>query len=289
MTTVPYLPHFIAEQAKLLEDVGIECARAEIEWILCHVLEVDRLNLYLHGQELLDDRALRRISEIVARRRERYPLQFILQEAWFYGRKFYVNEAVMAPTPETETLCEAAIKFLRLSGIRSPRVLDLGTGSGVIAVTMAAELPDASAVALDISADALAVARRNASELGVADRIKFRKSNHFSALQAAERFDVILSNPPYITEAEYPTLQKEVLHDPRIAMLGGRDGLDVIRVIVRDSPNYLAPGGRIMFEVGYGQAEAVAALTEGDSRYVSFSYLKDLAGVDRVVILGCAE
>jgi release factor glutamine methyltransferase len=286
---VPYLPHFISERAKLLEDVGIDCARVELEWILCHVLDVDRLNLYLHGQELLDEKAMQRIDQILERRRERYPLQFILQESWFYGRKFFVNESVMAPTPETETLCETGIKFLHARGATKPRLLDLGTGSGVIAVTMAAELPESTVVALDISEAALDVARRNAADMDVADRIEFRQSDFFSALRYGEKFDLILSNPPYICDGEYPTLQKEVLHDPKIAMVGGEDGLDPVRVILRDGPNYLAPGGRIMFEVGYDQAEKVAQMTESDARYQYFAYIKDLAGVDRVIILGCAE
>jgi release factor glutamine methyltransferase len=289
MVEVPHLPHFISQRARILEDAGIECAHAEMEWILCHVLGVDRLNLYMHGHELLDEAALGRIEEIIARRRERYPLQFILEEAWFYGRKFYVNPSVMAPTPETETLCEAAIKFLRLRHVKTPRVLDVGVGSGVISVTLAAEMPETSVLALDISEEALQVARKNATDFGVTEQIEFRRSDFFGAIFEHERFDVILSNPPYISEPEYPTLQKEVLHDPKIAMLGGSDGLDAVRVIVAEAPRFLASGGRVMFEVGYNQAEAVAKLTEADSRYQSFSYIKDLAGVDRVIILGCGD
>ena len=289
MAEAPYLPHFISQRAKILEDAGIECAHAEMEWILCHVLGVDRLTLYMHGHELLDEVAQKRIEEIVARRRDRYPLQFILEEAWFYGRKFYVNPSVMAPTPETETLCEAAIRFLRVKHISKPSILDLGTGSGVIAVTLAAELPGATVLALDISDEALKVARKNAVDLGVTEQIEFRQSDFFSALGDDKRFDVILSNPTYISEPEYLTLQKEVLHDPKIAMLGGPDGLDVVRVIVSEAPRFLARGGRIMFEVGFNQAEAVAELTEVDSRYQSYSYLKDLTGVDRVIILGCGD
>jgi release factor glutamine methyltransferase len=289
MAEIPYLPHFINERAKILEDAGIECARVEMEWILCHVLDVDRLNLHMHGGELLNDKALKRVEEIIARRVERYPLQFILEEAWFYGRKFYVNSSVMAPTPETESLCEAAIKFTGAQGIDKPRILDVGTGSGVIAVTMASELKTSSVVALDISDDALEVAKRNAHDLDVAERIVFHQSDFYSALKPDQRFDLILSNPPYICDGDYPTLQKEVLEDPKIAMVGGPDGLDCIREVVRGAPDYLAPGGRIMFEIGFGQVEGVAKLTETDARYTSFSYLKDLAGVDRIIILGCAE
>ena len=133
------------------------------------------------------------------------------------------------------------------------------------------------------------MAKRNARDLDVADRIDLHQSDFFAALKADERFDLILSNPPYIRDDEYPTLQKEVLEDPKIAMLGGKDGLAAIRVVVRDAPDYLAPGGRIMFEIGFGQVDGVAKLTEADPRYTSFSYIKDLAGVDRIIILGCAE
>ena len=289
MSTVPYLPHFISRQAKILEDAGVECACAEIEWILCHLLDVDRLNLFMHGQEMITDEILARFDEIMARRVKRYPLQFILEEAWFYGRKFFVNPSVMAPTPETESLCEAALKFIDARSIEGPRILDVGVGSGVISVTMAAELPGARVTALDISTEAIEVARRNARDLGVAERIDFRESDFFAAVKADERFDVILSNPPYIRDDEYPTLQKEVLEDPKVAMLGGPDGLDCIRRLVDGAPDHLEKGGRVMFEIGFGQVDGVAALTEKDDRYQSFSYIKDLAGVDRVIILGCGD
>ena len=289
MTTVPYLPQFISQQAKILEDAGIECARAEIEWILCHLLEVDRLNLFMHGQEMIDDTVIKRFDTIIARRLERYPLQFILEESWFYGRKFFVNSSVMAPTPETESLCEAATKFLGARGNECPRILDVGTGSGVIAVTMASELPRAEVVALDISEEALEVARRNGRDLAVADQIDFRHSDFFGAVGPDERFDVILSNPPYIRDDEYPTRQTEGLEDPKVAMLGGADGLDCIRRLVDGAPKHLAKGGRVMFEIGFGQVDGVAALTEPDERYQSFSYVKDLLGVDRVIILGCGD
>lgn len=289
MAEIPYLPHYINERAKILEDAGIECARAEMEWILCHVLELDRLGLHMHGAEMLNKEAQERVEEIIARRVERYPLQFILEEAWFYGRKFFVNSSVMAPTPETETLCEAAIRFVQGRHIERPRILDVGTGSGVIAVTLASELKDCSVVALDISNEALEVAKRNARDLDVDDSIGFHESDFFDALPDDARFDLILSNPPYITDGDYPTLQKEVLEDPKIAMLGGPDGLDAIRAIVRGAPDRLAPGGRIMFEIGFGQVDGVAALTENDERYTTFSYIKDLAGVDRIIILGCRE
>jgi len=287
--TPDFLPRFIADKASVLEVAGIESAKAEIEWILCHVLDVDRLHLYLHGSQLLDDESIKRIDQIVNRRATRYPLQYILEESWFYGRKFFVSPAVMVPTPETEGLCEAALGFMRSHEFEAPWIMDLGTGSGVIAVTLASELQEVDIVALDKSPEALNVAMKNASDLGVSRKIDFRQSDFFAALDSDERFDLILSNPPYIREVDYEDLPPEVKADPKLAMTAGDDGLDAIRVIVRDAPNFLNPGGRIMFEIGMGQSEQVAALTADDPRYRSFTCLKDLNDIDRIVILSCGE
>ena len=286
---ITHLPKFISERATVLEGAGIESAAAEIEWILCHVLDVDRLNLYLHGVELLNHERIKQIDRIVERRATRYPLQYILEESWFYGRKFFISPAVMAPTPETELLCEQAIRFLRTRETCCPRALDVGVGSGVIAVTVALEVPTSHVIALDISPEALAVARRNGSQLCRGFRIEFRQSNLFAAVRDSERFDVIVSNPPYIAEPDYPTLMPEVLADPKIAMTAGEEGLDIIKVLVAKAPDHLAPGGRLMFEIGYGQAEKVAKLTEQDERYDSISILRDLNNIDRIVILSCKD
>ena len=286
---ITHLPKFISERATVLEAAGVDSAAAEIEWILCHVLDVDRLNLYLHGVELLNHERIEQIDRIVERRATRYPLQYILEESWFYGRKFFVSPAVMAPTPETELLCEQAIRFLRTRETCCPRALDVGVGSGVIAVTVALEVPTSHVIALDISPEALAVARRNGSQLCRGFRIEFRQSNLFAAVRDSERFDVIVSNPPYIAEPDYPTLMPEVLADPKIAMTAGEEGLDIIKVLVAKAPDHLAPGGRLMFEIGYGQAEKVANLTEQDERYDSISILRDLNNIDRIVILSCKD
>jgi release factor glutamine methyltransferase len=286
-STVTHLPKYIAEQAVILEKAGVESAAAEIEWILCHVLNLDRLNLYLYGANLLNDENRKRVDEIVARRATRYPLQYILEESWFYGRRFFVSPAVMAPTPETELLCETAVKFIGQSGILTPGILDVGVGSGVIAVTMALEAPTAHVVALDISPDALVVARRNALEHQAQFRIEFRQSDLFASIRDNERFDLILANPPYIAEPDYAGLDPEVLADPKIAMTAGADGLDIIRRIVKQAPDHLAAGGRIIFEIGFNQAEKVARLTEVDARYESIDILRDLNDIDRIVILSC--
>jgi len=281
------LPPYISAQVKRFEAAGIDQGQAEMELILCHVLDCNRMDLYLHGAEKLDDSALSRIEEVVKRRLTRYPLQFILNEAWFYGRRFYVTPDVMAPTPETELLCEQAMGFVRLKQIEKPKILDLGVGSGVISVTLACELDNCEVTAVDISPKAIEVARKNAGDHGVADRFEFIESNLFSELNADDEFDLILSNPPYLTEEEYTTVPPEVKADPLISLVSGVDGLNAVRAILSDAPAHLAAGGRLMFEVGYNQGAKVTAITEDDARYRTIVLVKDLNDYDRVIILSC--
>lgn len=280
---------FISEQAQVLANVGIERAKGEIEIILCHLLDCERLDLYMRGMELITDEIRARFDTIIERRLTRYPIQYILEESWFYGRRFFVSPAVMVPTPETELLCETAIRYVQHHKIQHARVLDIGVGSGVISVTMALELPDCKIMALDISEDALAVAKKNAAKLGADDRIEFRQSDFFDAVASDETFDLILSNPPYINDGEYEGLPPEVKADPRISLTSGADGLNAVRTILKQAPSHLSPNGRLMFEIGYDQAEQVAKLTESDDRFKSIAILKDYNDWDRLVILSCGE
>ncbi|RKX27935.1 MAG: hypothetical protein DRP46_09370 [Candidatus Zixiibacteriota bacterium] len=188
-----------------LREAGIETAATEVEIILQSILDVERIAIYLHGWTLIDNHTLEKFNNIVARRATRYPLQYILGEAYFYGRKFLVDPDVMVPIPETELLCELAINYVRNESIESPQILDLGTGSGVIAVTMAAELPDSWVTAADISRAALTMARKNAAMSEVSGQIQFLVSNLFDSIDPDSKFDLILSNPPYICESDYKT------------------------------------------------------------------------------------
>lgn len=277
----------ISENAAILKNAGIDTPENEIEIILCHLLELDRLNLFLHGDKHIDLHLIAKLKKIVAHRATRYPLQMILNEYWFYGRNFYVNDDVMVPTPETELLCQGALVFLKSSGTAAPKILDIGTGSGVIAVTLACEFDGCSIVAVDISRSALQVARKNSQTFKVSEKIEFRESDLFGNLDSHEKFDLIISNPPYVSEEEYKTLAPEVHADPKIAIASGQDGLDAIRVILNKAPDFLNSGGRIMFEIGHNQAEPIINLTEKDSRYSSISILKDLNKYDRIAILEC--
>ena len=287
MNTQNKLPLLIAEQSQILEKAGIDQGLAEIEIILCHILKVERLELYLEGDKLLKSEHLQILEEIVNKRATRYPLQYILEEAWFYGRSFFVSPAVMVPTPETEILCEAAMGFIRSRELIKPGILDVGVGSGVISVTLSNELADCKITALDISDDAIKIAKRNAERLGGIKKIEFRQSDFYSSLNTDEKFDLILSNPPYISHEEYKDLPPEVLADPKVSLVADNDGLGAIELLVKDAPNHLNKGGRIMFEIGYNQAERVSKLTEVDSRYTSIVQIKDLNDIDRVVILAC--
>ena len=193
---------------KRLKAAGIDSPAAEVELILEYLLDVERVQVYLHGAKLLDEEKLGRFHQIIERRATRYPLQYILEESWFYGRKFFVSPAVMVPAPETELLCDLAINYIRNEGLQAPYILDVGAGSGVICVTIAAEIPDAKIKAVDLSPDALAVAKKNADDLGQNGRIEFLKSDGFSSLSGNDRFDLILSNPPYIAEPDYAGLDR---------------------------------------------------------------------------------
>jgi release factor glutamine methyltransferase len=274
----------ISNAAKKLEAAGIEAGAAEAEIVLCELLDFDRLHLYLHGPSLVDDNLLREFDAIIDRRATRYPLQYILGSAWFYNRRFIVNEAVMVPCPETELLLESVLRIARSCKSNPVRLLDVGVGSGVIAVSAKLENEALDVTAVDISPDALGVARQNADALELDGQVRFIQSDLFESLDKNERFDIIASNPPYIADHEYPTLPPEVKADPKTALLGGEKGLDIIVRLLREAPDHLNRPGYLLFEIGYDQSKEVFALIENDSRYAEFSLLKDLADIDRIVI-----
>jgi len=275
----------INDGEKRLLDAGIDSPATEVEIILEYLLDVERIDIYLHGHELIDNGLVKKFLDMIKKRTTRYPLQYILGEAYFYGRKFIVNDSVMIPTPETEILCDLAIGYIKNEGIEFAEILDLGVGSGVIAVTMAAELQSSWITATDISQAAIQVARKNAAIYEVENRIRFIRSDLFSAVPPDQKYDLILSNPPYIAEYEYKTLPPEVLADPKLALVSGDDGLNIIRAMIDKAPEYLKGKGRLMFEIGYDQGEKIADITERDERYRTFSIVKDMNDINRVVVL----
>ena len=221
-----------------------------------------------------DDDAATRLDAMLARRAAREPMSHILGRRAFWSHEFAVTPDVLDPRPETETLVEAAL------AAPFDRVLDLGTGSGCILLSLLAERPAATGLGTDISPAALAVAVRNAQAIGLTDRAGFRVSDWLDAVDGA--FDLIVSNPPYIAEAEMPGLAPELAHEPRAALTPGGDGLDAYRAIARDAPAHLAPGGRLMVEIGAGQGAAVAELMRAGG-LGDVAVLPDLDDRDRVV------
>lgn len=263
---------------------GVENPRLNAELLLCGVLELRRIDLYVQFDRPLSSNEVDRYREFLRRRGSGEPVQYILGKTEFFGREFTVSSAVLIPRPETEVLVEEALK--RIHKVEQPHLLDIGTGSGVIAVTIAAERDDARVVATDISGDALAIARQNAAKLGVADRIEFRQGSMYGALSPDDApFDAIVANPPYIRDDERETLQTEVVdHEPETALFAGPDGLNVIRPLIHSASEYLTPRGFCALEIGNGQADAICALWVKTAPKWAVSVAKDLAGIDRIVI-----
>jgi release factor glutamine methyltransferase len=282
------LNKLIAEAGARLQEVGIEAGPTEAELILCDLFDFDRLHLYLDGPSMIDDDILQKFNDIIEKRLTRYPLQYILGNAWFYGRKFLVNEDVMVPCPETELLLETALRATRFCGSDPVRLLDIGVGSGVVAVSARLENEDLDITAVDISEDALHVARVNAGRFEVEDKIRFFKSDLFEVFGPDDKFDIIVSNPPYVSDSEYEQVEPEVKADPKLSLLAGSTGLDVIQRLIAEAPDHLMRPGFLLFEIGFDQADEIFELVKDDGRYCDYSLLKDLSDIDRVVILKVA-
>jgi release factor glutamine methyltransferase len=277
----------IQRSAEFLARRGVESPRLQIELMLAHVLEVPRLQLYLKFDRALTDPELDRLRGMVKRRGEREPLQHILGATSFCGLDFAVNREVLVPRPETELLAERAWGLAAQIAARGgaiPRVLDWGTGSGCLGIAIAVKCPTARVCALDASASALAVARRNAERHGVLDRVKFLWSDGFAGVPASERFDLVASNPPYIPSATIAQLEPEVRdYDPRAALDGGQEGLSCFERLADEAPPFLAEGGRLLLEFGDGQESALRRVLEARGWAID-AVERDYAQAPRILI-----
>ncbi len=260
---------------------GIESPRLDAELLVAEALGTDRVGLYLDLHRPLVDAERSSIRPLVARRREREPVAYILGHRDFYGRRFNVTKDVLIPRPDTETLVDHALECIPEA--RPCRVLDIGTGSGAIAVTIAAERPLAMVIATDISEAALKVAANNAERLGVAERIRFERAN---LLSSTEQYDLIVSNPPYVARSEMLSLQAEVRkHEPSDALEAGEDGLDIIRALLLATEAAAATGAHLLVEVGAGQAHSVLDLASARTAWQPVAVHRDLQRIERVVHL----
>lgn len=262
---------------------GVENPRLDAEVLLCAVLKCERITLYVDFERPLSEAELALYKSYVKRRAEFEPLAYILGEKAFMRNIFKVTPATLVPRPETELLVEAVARAARLLCPHGEaKILDIGTGSGAIIVSLLDELPEAKGVGVDISVDALIVAKENAERIGVKPRLGFVQSDVFSKIPLEKKFDVIVSNPPYIPAADIATLDKDVQKEPHGALDGGVDGLDFYRRIAAEASEHLAEEGLLAFEIGIGQGEAVAELCR-QGGFARTIIRNDYNGIDRMV------
>jgi release factor glutamine methyltransferase len=251
----------LQRSTEFLAKRGVASPRLQVELLLAHILKMPRMNLYLNFERALTQPETETLRAAIRRRGAREPLQYITGSVSFCGLELAVSPQVLVPRPETELLAERAWKFLGLCESSPPRALDLGAGSGCLAIAMLVHAMQAEADAVDISAEALGVARQNAERHQVSPRLQFHQGDAFAALPPGRSFDLIVSNPPYIPTAEIETLEPEVRdHEPRGALDGGADGMDFYRRIAAEAGAFLKPQGRVMLELNDHGSEAVAEI-----------------------------
>jgi release factor glutamine methyltransferase len=254
---------------------NIDNPRLNAEHLLAHVLERTRMELYLEFERNLGETELATLRELARRRRQGEPLQHLLGTVEFCGHIFLCDKRAMVPRPETEELVE-----LLQSSIQHPvsSIADVGTGSGVIALSLAEKFPEAEIVAIDLSDEALALARKNAEQLGLSARIQFAKSNLLAEVDGV--FDLVIANLPYISTQDRHLLSREVLHDPEIALFAGAKGDELICALIEQAPPHLRPGGWLALELGIGQAEALSELL-AQKKYHDICPKNDYSGTTR--------
>lgn len=259
---------------------GIDAARLTAEVLLAQVMHADRVQLYIDLDRPLSKAELRECRGLIERRAAGEPTQYLTGRREFYGRSFAVDPRVFIPRPETESVVERVLEEIPKGSVR--RILDVCTGSGCIAVTIAAERPRSQVVAIELSAEACDVARANAAALGVVDRVRILQGDLFAPLDTGAAFDVLVSNPPYIPSSEISALSAEVRREPALALDGGTDGLEVTRRLAAQACRWLLPGGFFAAEIGDQAAAQVLRLFQ-TAGFVRTGVAKDFARLDRVV------
>ena len=268
---------------------GIPNPRLDAEVLLGHLLEKSRLQLYLHFEMPVFQEHLTPYRELIKKRIAHTPVSYLTNRKEFMSLEFYVDERVLIPRPETEQLVET---ILREKTGDAERLLELGTGSGVIATSLAVHQPEWDIIATDISEPALAVARKNAETHARTTQIKFLSGDLFEPIKAIGptgeiQFDWIVCNPPYVKKSEWDTLSSDVRdYEPEIALSAGDDGLAVIRRLIAEAPEYLASNGKLILEIGDTQSDAVRSLIDAEPAYCTYKLLKDYAEKERIVLAG---
>ena len=274
-----------AAECELEADI-IDTPRIDAEVLLAHVLGVSRAALYTKLQDTVSVRQVDTFRQLLTRRKQHEPVAYITGEQEFWSLEFQVDSRVLIPRPDTEVVVETALRLLRSSPLDTPHILDIGTGSGCIAIALATQLPQAKLWAIDQAADALSLANQNAASHQISDRVVFSCADLFP-LQSGipTSFDLIVSNPPYIPSGLLKMLQPDVREwEPRSALDGGADGLDFYRRLLYESPDRIRPGGWLVVEIGEDQKDAVRQLGDSQRNLLFHTCVQDYAGRDRVVV-----
>lgn len=264
---------------------GIDSPRLDAEILLAHVLHKERIYLYAHYDEPMNGEELAAYRAMVKQRADRLSVAHILGTKAFMGLDFKVSEDVLIPRPETEMLVETVVAAAEGT---APAIIDIGTGSGAIILSLLHYLPQATGTGVDISPKALAIAAENGRSLGLDDRVTWIESDLFTQVPPCT-CDWLVSNPPYLTQGDMEQLQPEVRHDPALALYGGDDGLEFYRRIAAESPAYVKAGGHCAVEIGAGQADAVTAVFCRHGAYDHEQTVKDYGGIDRVLVFSRKE
>jgi release factor glutamine methyltransferase len=276
----------INKASRKLLDAGVPAAAFDAELLLRHILGRDRTWIITHGDDPLGGEQAALFEESVRRRVTREPLQYITGVQEFWGLDFIVMPDVLIPRPETELVVEAALKAAE--SIKTPLIVDLCTGSGCIAVSLAKELPESRIFAIDRSRKALGVARQNAQRHGVSDHVRFLEGDLFGPLEELDirgKMDIITANPPYVRSGDLPLLQPEVKdYEPGMALIAGPEGTEIAGRIIAAAPEFLRKNGFLIMELGQNQADAVVGMVEETRAYTELELLKDLAEIDRVIV-----
>ena len=283
------MPATIAETLKLaskqLREASVANDLLDAQTLLAEALGKDRTYLIVNFNEQLSDELLAGYQRLIARRASGEPLQYITGHQEFFGLEFEVTPAVLIPRPETELIVEEVIRLVDVHKIAKPVIVDVGTGSGCIAIALARELEDAKVTAVDISETALEIARRNAAKHELADRVRFVNSDLLAAFPEIQFADFILSNPPYVAVHELPTLQREVRDwEPHTALTDNADGLSFYRRLLNEAPSRLKPSGYLICELGFGQSAAVLAMADSQM-WSEVRLLDDLQSIPRTLVL----
>ncbi len=266
------------------EKHNIPNPRLDAEVLLGHILKKSRLQLYLHFDMPVFQEDLTILRELIKKRIARTPISYLTHHKEFMSLDFYVDENVLIPRPETEFIVETVLKS---NNSNPENILEIGTGSGAIAISIAVNMPECHIIATDICENALAVAEKNRDIHECTERIELMQGDLFEPIKQVKpkKFNWIVSNPPYISIDESKELSKDIYdHEPHIALIAGDDGLSVIRRLILEAPNFLLPKGKLIFEIGEKQAASVKAILDDHPKYIHSQFINDYAGIERVVV-----